>query len=182
MGAFNVTKLEAAKRQLACAIRMFLAGEDPIAVHTLGHAALRIILDLSRQRGKGEALQSFEDVVRPEKRKQIWTLLARGANFLKHADRDADETLEGVGDAANDWLLLQAITFYADLDASPIAEFQTLSAFMKMAYPEILVDPSMVTGLPHGAEFQHLERTEQLATARQAFAALSRQLGKTWPV
>lgn len=55
MGAqLHVTKLVAAQRQLRVAIRMFFAGEDELAIHTVASAAYRIIADLKRERGRDE--------------------------------------------------------------------------------------------------------------------------------
>ncbi len=42
MAKITITKLDAAKRQLSCAIRMFFANEDPVSVYTLGNAAPEI--------------------------------------------------------------------------------------------------------------------------------------------
>ena len=50
----HVTKLFAAQRQLRAAIRMFFAGEDELAVHTVASAAYRIIADLKAKRGRDE--------------------------------------------------------------------------------------------------------------------------------
>lgn len=50
----HVTKLAAAQRQLGAAIRMFFAGEDELAVHTVASAAYRILTDLKSERGKDE--------------------------------------------------------------------------------------------------------------------------------
>ena len=49
-----ITKLVAARRQLCAAIRMFFAGEDNLAIHTVASAAYRIITDLKLQRGRNE--------------------------------------------------------------------------------------------------------------------------------
>jgi len=47
----HVTKLSAAQRQLRAAIRMFFAGEDELAIHTVASAAYRIIADLKGSEG-----------------------------------------------------------------------------------------------------------------------------------
>ena len=54
MAQIHVTKLEAARRQLRAAIRMFFADEDELAVHTVASAAYRLISDLKSQRGRDE--------------------------------------------------------------------------------------------------------------------------------
>jgi hypothetical protein len=47
----SLTKIAAAQRQLDAAIRMTLAGEDELAVHTVGSAAYRLLRDIKERRG-----------------------------------------------------------------------------------------------------------------------------------
>ena len=54
MTDIHLTKLAAARRQLCAAIRMYFAGEDELAVHTVASAAYRIIVDLKSSRGRDE--------------------------------------------------------------------------------------------------------------------------------
>lgn len=49
-----ITKLAAAERQLNAAIRMTLAGEDELAIHTVAAAAYHILRDLNKKRGRNE--------------------------------------------------------------------------------------------------------------------------------
>jgi hypothetical protein len=53
MAVKTITKLEAARRQLDCAIRLYLAQDDLAAVQTLAWAALSVLRDLARARGSG---------------------------------------------------------------------------------------------------------------------------------
>ena len=52
-----LTKLEAARRQLAAAVRLFIHSEDTLAVHTVGSAAARIVSDLRAKRGHDEVTE-----------------------------------------------------------------------------------------------------------------------------
>lgn len=54
-----VTKLAAAQRQLTAAIRLFFANEDELAVHTIAHAAYRLLSDLKANRGRDEAADTY---------------------------------------------------------------------------------------------------------------------------
>lgn len=49
-----INKLEAARRQIDAAIRMFLSNEDEIAIHTLAAAGYQILRDVKKSRGKSE--------------------------------------------------------------------------------------------------------------------------------
>ena len=51
----HVTKLAAAGRQLRAAIRLYFAGEDELAIHTIASAAYRLLADLKAERGIEEA-------------------------------------------------------------------------------------------------------------------------------
>jgi hypothetical protein len=57
--AIFVTKLGAAQRQLDAAIRMRLAGEDTLAIHTVLAAAYRILRDLKGKRGRSDLTDSL---------------------------------------------------------------------------------------------------------------------------
>ncbi len=55
----HITKLSAARRQLCAAIRMYFAGEDELAIHTVASAAYRLICDLKAKRGRDEVGDYF---------------------------------------------------------------------------------------------------------------------------
>lgn len=86
----GISKLEAAQRQLDCAIRLFFENEDSLAVHTLAHAALRVLLDLYRHRGRDDFHQQLDSLV---EERLGWRGFNRVPNFLKHADQDPEELL-----------------------------------------------------------------------------------------
>ncbi|RCW77701.1 hypothetical protein [Phyllobacterium bourgognense] len=58
-----VTKLAAAKRQLCAAIRMFFDGEDELAVHTVAHAAYKLLSNIKTTRGRDEAADDYLNMV-----------------------------------------------------------------------------------------------------------------------
>ncbi len=55
----HVNKLAAAQRQLRAAIRMYFAGEDDLAIHTVASAAYQLIKDIKMARGKSEAADFY---------------------------------------------------------------------------------------------------------------------------
>lgn len=85
----EVTKLEAASRQLDQAIRLVFAGGDMLAVHTLTGAAFQLLADIAKQSGIVSPVRS-EDLIKPEGLKMWLTALNSTQNFLKHADRDPE--------------------------------------------------------------------------------------------
>ncbi len=55
-----VTKLGAAERQLNAAIRMALANEDELAIHTVAASAYRVLRDIKQQRGRSDAFDLIQ--------------------------------------------------------------------------------------------------------------------------
>ena len=85
-----ISKIEAAQRQLDCAIRLYLADEDALSVHTLSRAAFRLLYDIYpalRDDGFTQDVAKLIDQVG-------WSDFNEAANFLKHADRDPGGGLE----------------------------------------------------------------------------------------
>ncbi len=90
----TISKLAAARRQLDCAIELWFRESDQISIHTLAAAAYQIIHDINQQRGPGKTLLYDLDMVVEEYRRE-WIAAVKGpVNFFKHADRDAEETIE----------------------------------------------------------------------------------------
>ncbi len=54
MSEAHLSKSTAARRQLYFAIRMYFAGEDGLAIHTVASAAYRVISDLKEKQGRNE--------------------------------------------------------------------------------------------------------------------------------
>jgi hypothetical protein len=92
----QVTKLDAAQRQLRTAIRMwFYDDEDYVSAHTLAFAAYEIAHAVSKAKKPNRRdllLDSSE--VKPDKRKEFNHAFREAANFFKHADRDPDGSIE----------------------------------------------------------------------------------------
>lgn len=82
----HVTKLAAAQRQLRAAIRMFFAGEDELAIHTVASAAYRILTDLKSERGRDEVgdyyLTAIFYCVRSYRRGALPSYLANDPNAM----------------------------------------------------------------------------------------------------
>ena len=88
-----VTKLDAARAQIAEAITLWFRDGSPIAVHTLVAAAHEIVHAIYIQRGFVD-LMFDSDNIKDEFRAYWVGRLRSTANFFKHADRDPDAVLE----------------------------------------------------------------------------------------
>jgi len=91
----RVSKLDAAKRQLDCAIGLWFEEKDEISTHTLVGAAYQIIHDLNKKRG-GKDLLFDADFIKDEYRKEVREFMRKDFMFFKHADHDPDGVTEFV--------------------------------------------------------------------------------------
>lgn len=86
MNKVVVTKLDAATRQLDCAIGMFFKDADPVPVHTLAFAAYQIIHDINHSRGGPDLI--LDALGKQKDGKDLLAALRKQGNYLKHADHD----------------------------------------------------------------------------------------------
>ena len=94
----NYSKLEVVERHLEAALLLMLRGFDPAPVHTLIAAARGVLYGLSKH-DPNLVLAKWDNSILSKlagpNQKDIRRFQNRAANFLKHADRDPDEALEG---------------------------------------------------------------------------------------
>jgi hypothetical protein len=99
----RVSKLDAAKRQLHTAIRLWFDDGDPVSVHALVSAAHEIIHTLFRRKGLKGLL--FDNPGIPDEiRTDFAAAVVSAANQFKHARHDPDGVTE-FAPAFNDYLL-----------------------------------------------------------------------------
>jgi hypothetical protein len=89
-----VTKMDAARRQLATAVELWFRDKDEVSIHALAFASYEVIDAVSKKRGRTQDLIFDAIVVKDEYRKEFKAFVKKSANFFKHADRDPDATLE----------------------------------------------------------------------------------------
>jgi hypothetical protein len=108
----TITKLEAARRQLDQAIKLFFEERDALSIHTLASAAQCILRDIARATG-AQHLSILHDhpQIPPEHRKEWVRAINASRNFFKHADNDPNGTLE-FDEIENQNLLLDAVLLY----------------------------------------------------------------------
>ena len=91
----HITKLEAARRQLCAAIRMYFSAEDELAIHTVASAAYGIIRDLKAQRNRDEVgdnfLTSIFYAVQEYKTGKLPSYLANNPEFMKWISETAQQ-------------------------------------------------------------------------------------------
>ena len=143
MAEIKTTKLDAARRQIETAIRMLFSGEDPVAIHTLASAGLKLLQDLAKQTNTDSL---FSSIIKPGKEKEVWAIIRRAYNFLKHADSDPHAVIEGVKEEANDVLLFIACNYYRDLTQQPTATMLCFVSWYAAFHPDhTLLEPLVMT-------------------------------------
>jgi hypothetical protein len=88
---YELTKLEAATRQLRTAIKLWFEEEDPVSVHALSAAAYEIIHSLFRRKGFSGLIFDSK-LIKEEFRGDFAKLIKSTTSFLKHAREDPDGT------------------------------------------------------------------------------------------
>jgi len=170
MANLHITKQAAAQRQLDAAIRILFAEEDPLAVHTVVAAARRILVDLDEKHRKPSVMDDVYLHALPQLQDRFpgrWNFqdlkkwhqdgTSKPANFLKHADRDADKALNSAT-LKTDHLLLEACVLYVSLGFELTPEMSAFSRWHLAVYPHEQDD-----GIKTAAGFVHtLERNAQL--------------------
>lgn len=90
----KIAKIDAARRQLQCAIELWFNEGDIVSIHTLAFAAHQIIHDLNVIKKTGADSILSGDRIKPEYRKMVLDAFKKHGNFFKHADKDPDEIAE----------------------------------------------------------------------------------------
>jgi hypothetical protein len=133
-----VSKLDAAKRQIKVAVRLFFERMDLIAIHTLAAAAQEILIDLGRRRGVNSIFKGGT-YLKPEYRKEFETLFRGAQNFFKHADRDPEEKLKFYFKATK-FFILDAAILYTTITNTTFPEIVGFMGWISVKYPHLLFD------------------------------------------
>lgn len=96
----TIDKLGAAARQLNTALELYFEGKEILSIHTLSSASLQLLDDTSKGKYSEYSLESmlkkefpllYND---PAKVKEIFKLIRKQQNYLKHADKDPHAFLD----------------------------------------------------------------------------------------
>jgi hypothetical protein len=93
-GPIQISKLDAARRQLKVAIHLLFDEGDPVAVHTLVGAASVIITDLVEKHHPDKSWDKFAQEANNISANEYFKVMRKPQNFLKHARDDHDATFD----------------------------------------------------------------------------------------
>jgi|SRR5579863_7369766 len=149
MGELQISKLDAARRQLETAVRLYFSEADPVSIHTLTAAAHRLLSDVGESRGATPMLtQSLLQNVRPDKVGEARRRLSAAANFFKHADRDPDDVHE-FNPAQTEILLFDACFKYKELTGELVPTLGVYQAWFWLGPGADLVDVTQTKAIDH---------------------------------
>lgn len=117
-----VSKLDAARRQIETAIRLYFNDADPISIHTLTCASYTILSDLNKKKG---GLHMILDGVgvKKEKKKEFRKMVYEAKNHFKHADRDPDTVIKFYP-RTNEHILFDCCSKYSELTSEKPSYFR----------------------------------------------------------
>ena len=140
----DVSKLDAAKRQLETAINLFFAYGDPVSIHTLTAAAHELLRDTGKGAGVSSVIKDqMAEHIRPERRTEYVTTINEAENYFKHADRDPKKLLS-FNPLTTTWLIWDAIEMYHALTSEITGIMLTMKAWFFVKNPELLTDAMRV--------------------------------------
>lgn len=118
-------------------MRLFFERGDPIAIHTLAAAAQGVIRDVARARGLAHTSILHDHPAIPAAARNEWIkILNAPRNFLKHADKDPDGTLE-FDEVANESFLLDACLTLTEVSDQVLSEVNVYLGWFTTANPEL---------------------------------------------
>jgi hypothetical protein len=127
-------KLEAAGRQLDCAIRLYFDNDDLLAVHGLSRAAFRLLYDLH------PANDDYKELVTRTIQYLGWGNINELTNFLKHADRDPDDEADEPCEVKIQIGIGFAAMLYRRMTKRLTPEMKAFHLWMKVSHPEHFPD------------------------------------------
>jgi hypothetical protein len=137
----SVTKIEAAQRQLDCAIELWFHEKDQVSTLTLAASAYQIIQDICAAKGTTRDLLYDSDLIKDEYRRDFINLIKAPYNFFKHADKDPnpDSVVEFVPFGILAFMMFSMIGL-GELGYRATANMKILNAWLLIYKPEWWTD------------------------------------------
>jgi hypothetical protein len=139
----TITKLEAARRQLETAIKLYFDEGDSASIHTLCCAAYNVIQVLNKKQNSpltlnDMMLKDLSDLMPTRaKRKDAHDYLNQTENFLKHGNSDPDAT-HTFDSNYTEALLFDAVIKYGRLAGECSPELAMYLIWFASLHPEIV--------------------------------------------
>jgi len=140
MAEMKISKLDAARRQLETAVRLYFGEWDPVAIHSLTAAGYRLLSDLNKSRaGTPMFIESLWQLILPNQVKEAKRRFNEAANHFKHANRDPGTVLL-FDPAQTEFMLVDACYKYKDLTGELVPALGAYTAWFWLGPGAKLVD------------------------------------------
>jgi hypothetical protein len=147
MLVLHISKLDAARRQLETATRLYFHQGDPVSTHSLMAAAYEILHDISIAAGRPITMKAtLPEYLRPGYVKVFHKQLTEAQNFFKHAKRDSASTL-AFDPRQTELLLLDAVRAYRVVTGESVPLFATYEYWLALQDPELFIEPQLADRL-----------------------------------
>ena len=133
--SFNISKFNAAERQLKEAIRLVIQGRDPISTHTLACSAHQILYDLAQKHGISS---NIKDIVPNRKKREWFNILNTPYNFFRHANKDTDKEIT-FNPTISHFFILDATYMYQALNSNLFYEGALFRLWFNRHYPDYIL-------------------------------------------
>jgi hypothetical protein len=172
MTTIHISKLDAAKRELEHAIRLFFLSGDPVVIHLVIYSSQQILRDLARSKGLSTFIDEMIDRVKPEYKKYLKGKLASSYNFFHHADKDPTDIKE-FNPEINEYALWECVDLYSTLTKETTGIMKAFrfwffiknnGMLLEQKDKEVYLEVAKKVDLNNKAEF--LELAEQLENRR----------------
>jgi len=138
MENLKITKLDAVRRQLETAIRLYFDSADPVSIHTLAAAAYNAFRDFNKKSG-GKPLMTKEvtiDCLKDASKKELRDKINAAENFFKHADKDHGEILE-FSPRQSEFLIFDVCVWWCSYSGEDPVLFRLFKAWFMRQNPYI---------------------------------------------
>ena len=134
----DISKLDAAKRQLDTAINLYFKNADPISIHTLTAAAHQILMDLAKLEGiKSIFKDTVLDIIVKDYEREYLSIISEAENFFKHAERDPRGLLK-FNPEQTEFLLFDAVEMYIQVTKETPEDISIYRVWFLLKNPNII--------------------------------------------
>jgi hypothetical protein len=138
MSFHKISKLEAARRQLETAIKLFFNDSDSISIHTLAAASHNVLKDLDDEDKKVITNDKILEFVKEDMKKEFFRIMRKPQNFFKHANQDPESELR-FNPEVNEIDLFFAVWQYYQFSDDPPFWIRSYKVWFMIKKPDVFV-------------------------------------------
>src|SRR5258706_10252895 len=175
---WQVTKLDAARRQLETAIRLLFEQGDAVSVHTLAHASFGILKDVAAHRSKRTPVLGETAITAALDDPTFKKGFNRAGNFFKHGSKDPDGILSGGPEEENEALISLSVELYRNLNCLNTPEIETFYLWWRCIHFKEIDDVKepFISWVTENASRLHTDERSDLLKLGHELLVLLRQV------